>query len=152
MCGIAGVVGCERDVEFTSLVERMTGAITHRGPDSRGVQDLGSCVLGNTRLAIVDLSERGHMPMCNEERTVWITYNGEVYNFAELRADLEKKGYRFFSNTDTEVVLHLYEEEGENCVDKLKGMFAFAICDLRSGKPELFLARDHFGVKPLYYA
>jgi asparagine synthase (glutamine-hydrolysing) len=90
--------------------------------------------------------------MCNEDRTVWITYNGEIYNFAELRRELQSKGHRFASNTDTEVVIHLYEQEGENCVQRLNGMFAFAICDLRPGKAELFLARDHFGVKPFYYA
>jgi asparagine synthase (glutamine-hydrolysing) len=92
------------------------------------------------------------MPMCNEDRTVWITYNGEIYNFAELRRELQSKGHHFASNTDTEVVIHLYEQEGEDCVHCLNGMFAFAICDLRPGKPELFLARDHFGVKPFYYA
>ena len=92
------------------------------------------------------------MPMCNEDRTVWITYNGEIYNFAELRRELQSKGHHFASNTDTEVVIHLYEQEGADCVQRLNGMFAFAICDLRSGKPELFLARDHFGVKPFYYA
>jgi asparagine synthase (glutamine-hydrolysing) len=108
--------------------------------------------LGSRRLAILDLSADGHMPMCNEDRTVWITYNGEIYNFANLRRELESKGHHFVSNTDTEVVIHLYEQEGENCVLRLDGMFAFAICDLRSGRPQLFLARDHFGVKPFYYA
>jgi asparagine synthase (glutamine-hydrolysing) len=108
--------------------------------------------LGSRRLAILDLSADGHMPMCNEDRTVWITYNGEIYNFAELRRELQSKGHQFASNTDTEVVIHLYEQEGADCVHRLKGMFAFAICDLRSGRPELFLARDHFGVKPFYYA
>jgi asparagine synthase (glutamine-hydrolysing) len=92
------------------------------------------------------------MPMCNEDRTVWITYNGEIYNFSDLRRELLSKGHTFTSNTDTEVVIHLYEQEGADCVHRLKGMFAFAICDLRSGRPELFLARDHFGVKPFYYS
>jgi asparagine synthase (glutamine-hydrolysing) len=90
--------------------------------------------------------------MCNEDRTVWITYNGEIYNFQELRRELQSKGHSFASDTDTEVVLHLYEEEGPDCVQRLNGMFAFGICDLRSGMPTLFLARDHFGVKPFYYA
>jgi asparagine synthase (glutamine-hydrolysing) len=135
----------------------MTHVLAHRGPDDSGLWERrfpdGSYVgLGSRRLAILDLSADGHMPMCNEDRTVWLTYNGEIYNFAELRRELQSKGHRFFSNTDTEVVLHLYEQEGVDCVHKLKGMFAFAICDLRSGRPELFLARDHFGVKPLYYA
>jgi asparagine synthase (glutamine-hydrolysing) len=141
MCGIAGLANCGN----REVLGRMRRIQAHRGPDGSYI-GLASC-----RLAILDLSPGGHMPMCNEDRTVWITYNGEVYNFAELRCGLEKKGHRFSSNTDTEVVLHLYEEEGENCVHKLKGMFAFAICDLRSGKPALFLARDHFGVKPFYY-
>jgi asparagine synthase (glutamine-hydrolysing) len=107
--------------------------------------------LGSRRLAILDLSADGHMPMCNEDRSVWITYNGEIYNFAELRRELEGKGHRFASHTDTEVIVHLYEEEGPDCVKRLNGMFAFAICDLRSGTPTLFVARDHFGVKPFYY-
>ena len=153
MCGIAGLANCgDREV-----LSRMTHVQTHRGPDDFGLwerrfPDGGYVGLGSRRLAILDLSADGHMPMCNEDRTVWITYNGEIYNFAELRRELQIKGHRFASNTDTEVVIHLYEQEGEECVQKLKGMFAFAICDLRSGKPELFLARDHFGVKPLYYA
>jgi asparagine synthase (glutamine-hydrolysing) len=153
MCGIAGLANCgDREV-----LARMTHAQAHRGPDDSGLWERrfhdGSYVgFGSRRLAILDLSPDGHMPMCNEDRTVWITYNGEIYNFAELRRELQNKGHRFASNTDTEVVIHLYEQEGENCVQRLNGMFAFAICDLRSGKPELFLARDHFGVKPFYYA
>jgi len=135
----------------------MTLVQAHRGPDDFGLWDRrlpdGSYVgLGSRRLAILDLSPGGHMPMCNEDRTLWITYNGETYNFKQLRRELEGKGHRFASATDTEVVLHLYEQEGPDCVKRLSGMFAFAICDLRSGKPVLFLARDHFGVKPLYFA
>jgi asparagine synthase (glutamine-hydrolysing) len=152
MCGIAGLANCgDREV-----LARMTQVQAHRGPDDFGLWERrfpdGSYLgFGSRRLAILDLSDDGHMPMCNEDRTVWITYNGEIYNFAELRRELQSKGHRFASNTDTEVVIHLYEQEGENCVHRLKGMFAFAICDLRSGRPELFLARDHFGVKPFYY-
>jgi asparagine synthase (glutamine-hydrolysing) len=152
MCGISGLANCgDREV-----LTRMTHVQVHRGPDDSGVWDRrfpdGSYVgLGSRRLAILDLSAGGHMPMCNEARTVWITYNGEIYNFAELRRELQDKGHRFASNTDTEVVLHLYEQEGADCVHRLNGMFAFAICDLRSGRPELFLARDHFGIKPFYY-
>ena len=108
--------------------------------------------LGSRRLAILDLSPDGHMPMCNPQRTLWITYNGEIYNFRELRRELRAKGHQFVSESDTEVVLHLYEAEGPDCVKRLNGMFAFAICDLRSGRPALFVARDHFGVKPFYYA
>jgi asparagine synthase (glutamine-hydrolysing) len=153
MCGIAGLANCgDREV-----LARMTHVQAHRGPDDFGLwerrfPDDSYIGLSSRRLAILDLSADGHMPMCNEDRTVWITYNGEIYNFAELRRELQSKGHRFTSNTDTEVVIHLYEEEGENCVLRLKGMFAFAICDLRSGRPELFVARDHFGVKPFYYA
>ncbi len=152
MCGINGVVNCgDRET-----LARMTRVQAHRGPDDSGLWDRkfpdGSYIgLGSRRLAILDLSPLGHMPMCNEDRTLWITYNGEIYNFAELRHELESKGHRFVSHTDTEVVLHLYEQEGPDCVKRLNGMFAFAICDLRSATPTLFMARDHFGVKPFYY-
>jgi asparagine synthase (glutamine-hydrolysing) len=153
MCGISGVVNCGN----RETLERMTSVQAHRGPDDAGLWERrfpdGSYVgLGSRRLAIIDLSPSGHMPMCNEDRSVWITYNGEIYNFAELRRELQGKGHRFASETDTEVVLHLYEEEGPQCVQRLNGMFAFAICDVRSSNPTLFLARDHFGVKPFYYA
>jgi asparagine synthase (glutamine-hydrolysing) len=153
MCGISGLVnGGDRET-----LARVTAVQVHRGPDDSGLWERrfpngGYVGLGSRRLAILDLSPDGHMPMCNEGRTVWITYNGEIYNFAELRHDLESRGHRFVSRTDTEVVLHLYEEEGPECVKRLNGMFAFALCDLRSGTPELFFARDHFGVKPFYYA
>jgi asparagine synthase (glutamine-hydrolysing) len=152
MCGISGVVNCgDREA-----LARMTQVQAHRGPDDSGLWDRkfpdGSYIgLGSRRLAILDLSPLGHMPMPNENRTLWITYNGEIYNFAELRRELEAKGHRFVSHTDTEVILHLYEQEGADCVKRLNGMFAFAICDLRSGTPTLFMARDHFGVKPFYY-
>ena len=152
MCGISGLANCgDREV-----LTRMTHVQSHRGPDDSGLWDRrfpdGSYIgLGSRRLAILDLSADGRMPMRNEDGTVWITYNGEIYNFAELRRELQNKGHRFSSNTDTEVVLHLYEQEGADCVHRLNGMFAFAICDLRSGQPELFLVRDHFGVKPFYY-
>src|ERR1700685_1181647 len=150
MCGIAGVADNEQRAESAAATERMIAALLHRGPDSRGVQNLGPCVLGNTRLAIVDLSPRGSMPMCNEDSTVWITYNGECYNAGELRPQLAARGHHFRSTTDTEVVLHLYEEYGDRCVEKLRGMFAFAIWDVRAEK--LLLARDRLGIKPLYYA
>ena len=133
MCGISGVVNCG---DRETLV-RMTRVQAHRGPDDSGVwdrrfPDRTYVGLGSRRLAILDLSPLGHMPMCNENRTIWITYNGEIYNFAELRAELEGKGDRFVSHTDTEVILHLYEREGADCVKRLNGMFAFAICDVRS--------------------
>jgi len=152
MCGISGVVNCgDRET-----LARMTHVQAHRGPDDSGLWERkfpdGSYIgLGSRRLAILDLTAVGHMPMCNEDRTVWITYNGEIYNFAELRRELESKGHRFASHTDTEVIVHLYEQEGPDCVKRLNGMFAFAICDLRSATPTLFVARDHFGIKPFYY-
>src|SRR5271157_3774136 len=152
MCGISGVVNCgDRET-----LARMNHVQAHRGPDDSGLWEKkfpdGSYIgLGSRRLAILDLSPVGHMPMCNEDRTVWITYNGEIYNFADLRREFELKGHRFSSHTDTEVLLHLYEQEGPDCVKRLNGMFAFAICDLRSPTPTLFMARDHFGVKPFYY-
>jgi asparagine synthase (glutamine-hydrolysing) len=152
MCGINGIVNCgDRET-----LARMTQVQAHRGPDDSGLWDRkfpdGSYIgLGSRRLAILDLSPLGHMPMANENRTLWLTYNGEIYNFAELRSELESKGHRFASHTDTEVILRLYEQEGPDCVKRLNGMFAFAICDLRSGTPTLFMARDHFGVKPFYY-
>jgi len=152
MCGISGVVNWgDRET-----VSRMNALQSHRGPNDSGIWEHRSpdgtyVALGSRRLSILDLSSDGHMPMPNEDGTVWITYNGEIYNFADLRRELEAKGHRFSSNTDTEVILHLYEEVGADCVQRLNGIFAFAICDLRAGRPKLFLARDHFGVKPLYY-
>jgi asparagine synthase (glutamine-hydrolysing) len=152
MCGIAGLANWGN----REALARMTYVQSHRGPDDSGLWERrfpdGSYIgLGSRRLAILDLSAGGHMPMCNEDGSVWITYNGEIYNYSPIRRELESKGHRFRSNTDTEVLIHLYEEEGENCVHRLNGMFAFCICDLRSGQPQLFLARDHFGVKPFYY-
>ena len=148
MCGIAGIASPEVDKRFSGAAERMAAALAHRGPDSHGTKDFGSCFLVNTRLAIVDLSERGRQPMCNEDGTVWVTYNGECYNAGKLRPELIKRGHHFQSTTDTEVILHLYEEYGERCVEKLQGMFALAIWDSRSLK--LLLARDRLGIKPLY--
>lgn len=152
MCGIAGVVNCGD----RRTLERMNSVQAHRGPDDRGIWERrfpdGQYIgLASRRLAILDLSPGGHMPMSNEDGSVWITYNGEIYNFQALRQELQNKGHRFSSNTDTEVVLHLYEEEGPACVQRLNGMFAFGICDLRSGTPCVFMARDHFGIKPFYY-
>jgi len=152
MCGISGLVNCGGH----ETLARMNAVQAHRGPDDSGIwqrtfPDGSHIGLGSRRLAILDLSPSGHMPMSNPDGTLWITYNGEIYNFAELRRELEGKGHRFRSRTDTEVVLHLYEHEGRECVRRLNGMFAFAICDLRSSSPHVFLARDHFGIKPLYY-
>jgi asparagine synthase (glutamine-hydrolysing) len=152
MCGISGLANWGD----ADALARMTQVESHRGPDDFGLWERrfpdGSYIgLGSRRLAILDLSPDGHMPMSNEDGTVWITYNGEIYNFLDLRRDLEGKGHRFRSHTDTEVVVHLYEEYGALSLNRLSGMFAFAICDLRGSSPKLFLARDHFGIKPLYY-
>src|SRR5260221_5790683 len=152
MCGISGVAHCGD----RATLGRMNSVQAHRGPNDGGIWEHRSpdgtyMGLGSRRLSILDLSAGGHMPMSNEDGSVWITYNGEVYNFADLRHELENKGHRFASNTDTEVIVHLYEEMGDNCVTRLNGMFAFAICDLRGSSPRLLLARDHFGIKPLYY-
>ena len=153
MCGICGILAFNDRfaLDETTLV-RMRDTMIHRGPDDAGVllRDSERVGLAHRRLSIVDLSPAGHQPMSNEDGTIWITYNGEVYNHGSLRAELEAKGHRFRSRTDTEVILHLYEEEGLDCVMRLHGMFAFAIWD--GPRRELFLARDRVGVKPLYYA
>lgn len=146
MCGIAGIVSQSSDLEYIGL---MTEAMSHRGPDGSGIWSDGLCSLGHRRLAIIDLSARGKQPLCNENETVWIVFNGEIYNFQELRAELEPFGHKFNSNTDTEVIVHAYEQWGAECVKKFRGMFAFAIWDQQ--KRRLFLARDRVGKKPLYY-
>jgi asparagine synthase (glutamine-hydrolysing) len=150
MCGIAGIVGDTPKEKLLRAAQDMAAAMRHRGPDSCGVISSGECLLVNTRLAILDLSEHGRQPMTNSARTVWITYNGETYNAAALRRDLLEKGYSFHSATDTEVILRLYEEYGEACTERMRGMFAFAIWDARTSK--LLLARDRLGIKPLYFA
>ena len=150
MCGLAGIAARNLSAAQVASVGAMTAALSHRGPDSSGVKALPNCALGNTRLAILDLSERGQQPMPNGDESSWITYNGECYNAAELREWLRSRGHKFHSATDTEVVLHLYDELGETCVERLRGMFAFAIWD--GGNKRLLLARDRLGIKPLYYA
>ena len=129
-------------------LESMSRVLRHRGPDDQGQFFSGPVALGFRRLSIVDLSG-GHQPMCNEHRNVWIVFNGEIYNHAELRPRLEKLGHRFNSNSDTETIVHLYEEYGDDCVRHLCGMFAFAIWDARNNR--LFCARDRLGIKPFYY-
>lgn len=149
MCGIVGI--CNRDGSPVSdaVLEQMTNVIAHRGPDDEGMYVDAEVGLGNRRLSIIDLSAAGHQPMANETGDLVLTFNGEVYNFRELRAELEAAGHRFRSHTDSEVILHGYEEWGTGCLDRFNGMFAFAIWDRR--RRELFLARDRYGVKPLYY-
>jgi asparagine synthase (glutamine-hydrolysing) len=148
MCGIAGILRWTDELLCEGEVERMTSAIAHRGPDGVGFLKREGVALGHRRLAIIDPT-LGQQPMSNEQETSWITYNGELYNYKELREELRQKGHRFVTNSDTEVVIHAYDEWGPDCVRKFRGMFAFALADFR--KRKLFLARDHFGIKPLYY-
>ena len=150
MCGIGGIAARNLTPEHVSSARAMPAALLHRGPDSNGIEVVDNCVLGNARLAILDLSERGRQPMPDGDRASWITYNGECYNAAALRDWLISRGHVFRSATDTEVVLHLYAELGDACVEKLRGMFAFAIWDSRQRR--LLLARDRLGIKPLYYS
>lgn len=147
MCGILAIIG--RD-SSGKAAERALDKLSHRGPDDSGIVTFPQAILGATRLAFVDLSPLGHQPMKDEERDVAIAFNGEIYNYKELRKGLEEKGRRFKSESDTEVVLALYIEYGQECVKYLNGMFAFTIWDEK--KQELFLARDRFGEKPLYFA
>lgn len=150
MCGISGKFLFDRARAVDPvLLARMNGILAHRGPDDAGVYHDGAIGLANRRLSIIDLSPAGHQPMSNPAGTLWITYNGEVYNFQELRSELEREGVAFRSNTDTEVILALYERHGSRCLRYLRGMFAFAIWDARNRT--LFLARDRLGKKPLFY-
>ncbi|MBI4866798.1 MAG: asparagine synthase (glutamine-hydrolyzing) [Candidatus Wallbacteria bacterium] len=148
MCGITGYVG----LHDPSLLGEMTKAVAHRGPDSSGCwHDASDRVgLGHRRLSIIDLRPEGDQPMCNEDGSVWVTFNGEIYNFQELRAELVARGHAFKSRTDTEVLVHLYEDLGEGMLERLDGIFAFGLWDRRTQR--LLLARDPLGVKPLYYA
>jgi asparagine synthase (glutamine-hydrolysing) len=149
MCGIAGLVNFgTMTVAEREAVAPMVGTLHHRGPDDSGVFADPFAALGHARLSIIDLAT-GHQPMCNEDETVWIVFNGEIYNFPELHARLTARGHRFRSHCDTEAIIHLYEEYGDRCVDHLRGMFAFAIWD--QGRRRLLLARDRVGIKPLYY-
>ena len=148
MCGLAGVLqhdGAPVDLE---ALHRAGRSIAHRGPDDAGFKVLGPAGLAHRRLSIIDLSDAGHQPMSNEDQTVWLAYNGEVYNFRELRRLLEARGHRFRSRTDSEVLVHGYEEWGVSLLERLNGIFAFAIWD--ESRRELLLARDRFGAKPLY--
>jgi asparagine synthase (glutamine-hydrolysing) len=151
MCGICGALGT-RDgfAAGEDVVTRMRDTLVHRGPDDGGTWSAPGIALGHRRLSIIDLSPAGHQPMSNEDGTVWVTFGGEIYNHAELRAELERKGHVYRSQTDTETIVHLYEEEGPRCVERLNGMFHYAIWDTRTR--ELHLARDRLGKKPLYFA
>ena len=149
MCGITGFLNLNNAKRVSlEILERMTAVLNHRGPDESGIYIDDHAGLGHTRLSIIDLAG-GSQPIHNENHTMWIVYNGEVYNYPESRNDLVEKGHTFYTTTDTEVILHLYEEKGPACLQELNGQFAFAIWD--SKKKELFLARDRVGIRPLHY-
>lgn len=150
MCGICGKVFFDRSrLIERETIEKMSAALRHRGPDDSGVYTSGHVGLGHRRLSIIDLSPAGRQPMANEDESLWLVCNGEIYNFEELRRELAALGHVFRSGTDAEVILHLYEEEGYGCVARLRGMFAFGLWDSRA--QTLFLARDRVGKKPLVY-
>ena len=149
MCGIFGLVAKNGLVD-AGQVDRLTDLVAHRGPDGRGVRINGNVGLGHRRLAIIDLTEDGAQPMRDRLLPIWITYNGEIYNYLELRAELEALGHVFHTASDTEVLLAAYIHWGESCLDRFNGMWSFAIHDERDNT--LFCARDRFGVKPFYFA
>src|SRR5205809_945559 len=152
MCGIAGWIDWEEDLSGKSaIIETMVGRLSHRGPDAHGIWLSKSAALGHYRLSVID-PVGGEQPMVYRvaEQSYVITYNGELYNFRELRVELSTRGHTFLTNSDTEVLLHAYVEWGEECTQHLNGIFAFGLWD--ESKQRLFLARDHLGVKPLFYA
>jgi len=149
VCGIAGIVARQGEMADPSDVHRMCQTIVHRGPDDEGIYTQGPAGIGMRRLSIIDLAG-GHQPIHNEDQTVWVVYNGEIYNFPALRRELEERGHKFYTHTDTEIIVHLYEEVGADCVQRLRGMFGLALWDVRRQK--LLLARDRLGKKPLHYA
>ena len=150
MCGIAGIVDSEIGATVEqSIIHQMCAVITHRGPDDEGIYARAGVGLGMRRLSIIDVAG-GHQPVFNEDKSIWIVFNGEIYNFPELRPGLEKRGHRFYTHSDTEVIVHLYEEMGPACISQLRGMFGLALYDARQRK--LLLARDRLGKKPLHYA
>ena len=148
MCGFVGFVGEVEDRE--QVLTNMMNTIVHRGPDSEGKYVDEDAALGFRRLSIIDLSAVGDQPLYNEDRTLVLTFNGEIYNYQELRKELVEAGHVFTSNTDSETLIHGYEQWGEKLVDRLRGMYAFVIWDTQ--KKKMFGARDIFGIKPLYYA
>ena len=148
MCGICGIFNSDGAQQVNrATLEAMNRQIVHRGPDDDGFFVEENVGLAMRRLSIIDI-QTGHQPLSNEDGSVWIVFNGEIYNHQDLRKDLEAKGHRYRSRSDTETIVHLYEEYGRDCVDHLRGMFAFAIWDRNQGK--LLLARDRLGIKPLY--
>ena len=149
MCGIAGQYRFDGREPDRTLLERMSDQLVHRGPDGAGSEIRGCTGLVHRRLAIIDLSKDGLQPMTSEDGTLWLVYNGEIYNYIELRGELIEKGHRFHSQSDTEVILHAYEEWGTGCLQRFNGMWAFALWDEKTR--QLFCARDRFGIKPFYY-
>jgi asparagine synthase (glutamine-hydrolysing) len=154
MCGIAGIAGRECSTLSSALLERMGDVIAHRGPDDSGIwispQRTPAVGLVHRRLSIIDLSAAGHQPMTNEDASLWVTYNGEIYNHQDIRAELEAAGHQYRSRSDTETIVHAYEQWGDDCVQRFRGMFAFGLWDGK--RRRLLLVRDRLGVKPLYYA
>jgi len=149
MCGICGIFDLDARPANEELVRRMAGTLAHRGPDNDGFYDSATCHLGHRRLRIIDLSPLGHQPMTNEDGSLWVAFNGEIYNYRELRPELVRRGHHFRSQSDTEVLLHLYEDQGDAFLRELNGMFALALWDAH--RQRLLLARDRFGKKPLYF-
>ncbi|MFZ3137579.1 MAG: asparagine synthase (glutamine-hydrolyzing) [Thermodesulfovibrionales bacterium] len=147
MCGICGWLTTESRI-VPDIIEMMCDTMSHRGPNDRGVFINGSMAIAMRRLSVIDVYS-GHQPIHNEDESLWIVFNGEIYNYQELRTELEQKGHKFYTQSDTETILHLYEEFGDKTPEKLRGMFAFAIID--KTRNQLFIARDRFGIKPLYY-
>src|ERR1044071_981464 len=150
MCGIAGIVAADHlhpDEHARALL--MRDVMPHRGPDGAGLHLDAHAALAHRRLSIVDLAG-GHQPLANEEETIWVAFNGEIYNHASVRTDLEAAGHRYRTRSDTETIVHAYEEWGDDCVHHFRGMFAFGIWDSRQQR--LLLVRDRLGVKPLYWA
>lgn len=151
MCGISGIIAAGKGItELSGRIAHMNRAMSHRGPDGEGSYVREGVGMGHVRLAIIDLSEQGLQPLANEDESIQVVVNGEIYNYRELRRSMEQKGHRFRSHSDSEVVVHLYEEYGDACLEHLNGMFALALWD--ESKRSLLLARDRFGIKPLYYA
>src|SRR4051812_8158170 len=149
MCGIAGIMTLSERTVALEEVRSMCDAMVHRGPDDEGFHVAPGIGLGMRRLSIIDI-DGGHQPVQNEDGTIWVVFNGEIYNFKGLRRALKDQGHIFRTETDTEVIVHLYEQYGEGCVEKMRGMFAFALWDQRRRK--LVIGRDRLGKKPLFYA
>ncbi|HLY96451.1 MAG: N-acetylglutaminylglutamine amidotransferase, partial [Sideroxydans sp.] len=150
MCGFCGKLRFDQVVPDMEVLRRMTAKLARRGPDHEGFFNGGALAFGHRRLAVIDLSSHADQPMVDDDLRLALVFNGTIYNYQELRAELMEMGYEFFSHGDTEVILKAYHAWGDNCVQRFYGMFAFAIWDMRD--KSLFLARDRFGIKPLYYA